>query len=87
MLRSFKVNENKCSGMERIKFSKFLLRENTRFFPIALSLLSRMSTEPLMHSECLVCTYFQGSLALSGISARERVDTQSIAFNTNILLG
>ena len=52
-----------------------------------LSLLSRMSIEPLMHSECLVCTRFQAPLALSGISACERVDTQNIAFNTNILLG
>ena len=57
------------------------------FFPIALSLLSRMSIEPLMHSECLVCTCFQDPLALSGISACERVDTQNIAFNTNILFG
>ena len=69
------------------KILEILTAWNTRFFPIALSLLSRMSIEPLMHSECLVCTYFQGSLALSGISARERVDTQSIAFNTNILHG
>ena len=57
------------------------------FFSIALSLLSRMSIEPLMHSECLVCTCFQAPLALSGISACERVDTQNIAFNTNILHG
>ena len=57
------------------------------FFPIVLSLLSRMSIEPLMHSECLVCTGFQAPLALSGISACECVDTQNIAFNTNILLG
>ena len=57
------------------------------FFPIALSLLSRMSIEPLMHSECLVCTCFQAPLALSGISACERVDTQKIALKTNILLG
>ena len=57
------------------------------FFPIALSLLSHMSIEPLMHSECLVYTCFQGPLALCGFSAYERVDTQNTAFNTNILLG
>ena len=57
------------------------------FFPIALSLLSHMSIEPLMHSECLVCTCFQAPLVLSGFSTCERVDTQNIAFNTNILLG
>ena len=61
--------------------------ENTCFFPIALSLLSHMSIEPLLLSECLVCTFFQAPLALSGFSACERVDTQNIAFNTNILLG
>ena len=58
------------------------------FFPIALSLpSSHMSIEPLMPSECLVCTCFQAPLALSGFSACEHVDTQNIAFNTNILLG
>ena len=57
------------------------------FFPIALSLLSHLSIEPLMLHECLVCTCFQAPLALSGFCACERVDTQSIAFNTNILLG
>ena len=57
--------------------------ENTRVFPIALC----MSIEPLMHSECLVCMCFQDPLALSGISVCERVDTQNIAFNTNILFG
>ena len=88
-LRSFKVNEKKCSGIQRIKFSKFLqnVGKHSGFFPIALSLLSRMSIEPLMHSECLVCTCFQAPLALSGISACERVDTQKIALKTNILLG
>ena len=56
------------------------------FFPIA-SLLSHVSIEPLMRSECLVCTCFPAPLALSGFSACELVNTQNIAFNTNILLG
>ena len=34
-----------------------------------------------------VRTCFQAPLALSGISVCERVDTQNMAFNTNILLG
>ena len=36
--------------------------ENTGVFPIALSFLSRMSIEQLIHSECLVCTCFQALL-------------------------
>ena len=86
-LRSFKVNENKCSGIQRILEILTKCVKTLVFFPCALSLLSCMSIEALMHSECLVCTCFQAPLALSGFSACEHVDTQNIAFNTNILLG
>ena len=54
--------KTKCSGIQKIKFSKCSkMCENTWFFfiPVVLSLLSRMFIEPLIHSECLVCTWFQ----------------------------
>ena len=57
--------------------NSYKMCENTHFFPIALSLLSYMSIEPLMHSECLVCTCFQAPLAMSRISTCKRVDTQN----------
>ena len=64
-LISFEVNENKCSGIQKIKFSKCLQNvwKHLFFFvPIVLSLPLHMSIEPLMYSECQVCTWFQAPI-------------------------
>ena len=53
------------------------------FIPFFLSLLSRMSIEPLMHSECLACKWFQAFVFWHFYMFT--CLCPNIAFNTNIL--
>ena len=57
-----KASENKFSGKQSTKFSKCV--KTLVFVASALSLLSPMFIEPLVHSQHLVCRYFKLHLCI-----------------------
>ena len=81
-LKSFKVHENKCSGIQRIKFSKFL--QNVWKHPLFshCSFITFAYVHWATNAQWMSGLHvFSSSLALSSFSACERVYTQNIAFN------
>ena len=81
-LKSFKVHENKCSGIQRIKFSKFLQNVWKHPFFSHCSVITFAHVHWATNAQWMSGLHlFSSSLALSGFSACERVYTQNIAFN------
>ena len=81
-LRSFKANENKCSEIQRIKFSKYTQNVWKHPFISHWSFITFAHVHWATNAQWMSGLHvFSSSLALSDFSACKRVDTQNIAFN------
>ena len=75
-------HQSTCSGIQRIKFSKFLQNVWKRPFFSHCSFITFAHVHWATNAQWMSCLHgFSSSLALSGFSACERVYTQNIAFN------